>query len=486
MAGFGFNESMLHREMLIDGHFIGGPCDQTTGKEIVRNPYDGSVVGTVAEGGWNDVNAAIAAAKDAFAQYRKSSGAERSALLSRIAQEVRNRSAELTDLLVAEIGKPVIWATGEVSRLSITFDLAAQEALTWNEEDQDFSFDPRGKDYSGTFRRFPIGPILCIVPYNWPFNLTAHKLAPALAAGNTIILKPSPLAPLSTMTLARIIHECGCPPGVLNCVNIAAPLAEKAVRDPRVKMVSFTGSPKVGWHLKQLCWDKKVLLELGGDASVIVMPDADLDWAASRTALSAYGYAGQVCISAQHCYIHASVYEPFKEKLNQATQSCIFGDPAKEETVCGPLINEQAVDRVISWVDEAEAAGATVLVRGERRGNVLGPTLIENVPSDIPLGCEEVFGPVLTLSPFDEIAEAFEKVNASKYGIHASVFTENEAIAEQAYQELQVGGVIVNEFPTLRFDNMPYGGVKESGFGREGVRFAMEEMSELKAKVKRK
>ncbi|MBX3117724.1 MAG: aldehyde dehydrogenase family protein [Fimbriimonadaceae bacterium] len=476
----GFNETMLHLEMLIDGHFIGGPCDQAVGKEIVKNPYDQSIVGTVAEGGWNEANAAISAAQEAFLTWRKSSASERSKLLGLIAMEIRERGEELAHLLVAEIGKPITWARGEVSRLAITFDLASVEALNWEPETLDFGFDSRGKDYSGSFFRFPVGPVLCIVPYNWPFNLTAHKLAPALATGNTIILKPSGLAPISTMTLARIIHECGCPPGVLNCVNVPAPVAEKMALNPRVKVVNFTGSPKVGWHLKQICWEKKVLLELGGNASVIVMPDADLQWAASRTAVSAYGYAGQVCISAQHCWVHASVYDEFKHRLIEATQACPTGDPAQEETVCGPLMNSESVDRVISWIDEAESAGADILVRGAREGNVLGPTLIENVPSSVPLGCEEVFGPVLTLAPFDEISEAIAKVNASQYGIHASLFTHDQSVIDQVYAELEVGGLIVNDFPSLRFDNMPYGGVKRSGFGREGVRFAMEEMTEPK------
>lgn len=480
-----FNESMLHREMLIDGHFVGGPCDQAVGKEVIRNPFDGTVVGTAAEGGWSEANAAIAAATDAFARWRNSSATERSDLLKMIAMAVRDRHDELADLLVDEIGKPRAWARGEVERLAITFELAAAETIEWKKHRLDFGFDSRGKDYSGSFKRFPVGPILCIVPYNWPFNLTAHKIAPALATGNTIVLKPSPLALLSTMTLVRIIHECGCPHGVLNCVHVPPVLAEKMALDSRIRMISFTGSPKVGWHLKQHCWDKKVLLELGGNASAIVMPDADLEWTASRCALSAYGYAGQVCISAQHCLVHASVYEEFRERLIDATKSCPTGNPKLESTVCGPLINSQAVDRVVSWVDEAEGAGAEVLVRGTREGNVLGPTLVENVPSDVLLGCEEVFGPVLTLSAFDEIEEAITKVNTSQYGIHASLFTQDQSIIDQVFAELEVGGVIVNEFPTLRFDNMPYGGVKKSGFGREGVRFAMDEMTEPKAIVKK-
>ncbi len=467
--------------MLIGGHFIGGPCDQGVGKSVLRNPFDGSIAGTAAEGGPNEALAAVESATEAFESWRGSPPEERESLLRRIAASVRSREEELAGLLVAEIGKPLTWAKGEVSRLAITFDLAAALCRSMGPESHDPGYDPRGEHYACSYERFPVGPILCIVPYNWPYNLAAHKIAPALATGNTVVLKTSPLAPLCTLTLARLAHECGCPPGVLNAVNVDDRSAEKMVLDERIAMVSFTGSGRVGWHVKSLAPEKRVLLEMGGDASAIVCSDADLEFAAKRLALSAYGYAGQVCISAQHCLAQAEVYERMRAMLVDATAQCPTGDPRLEGTVCGPVIHEQAADRIVGWVDEARSAGARVLVGGAREGNVVQPTLVEGVPFASKLGSEEVFGPVLTLEAFDSLDAAIEGVNRSRFGIHSSVFTKDLAMAGRCFKELQVGGVVVNDYPTLRFDGLPYGGAKRSGFGREGVRFAMEEMTAPKA-----
>lgn len=471
--------------MLIDGHFIGGPCDQSIGKAVQRSPYDGQIVGTVAEGFRPEADAALDCAVRAFGTWRRSPRHERQTLLRRIAHLVRERSDELADLLVHEIGKPVTWAEGEVSRMALTFELAASELDRWGLEELPVDFDPRGKGYRCTVERFPIGVILGIVPYNWPFNLAAHKIAPALAAGNTIVLKPSTQAALSTLTLARLIHDAGCPPGVLNAVNCPAEVAQWMAQDQRVAMLSFTGSPAVGWKLKELLHAKRVSLELGGDASAIVCEDADLEWTLSRLVPGGYGYAGQICISIQHVLAHESVYEEVRERLIAGTQRCPAGDPALRETVCGPLISPGACEKVLEWVEEARAAGAQVLVGGTRQGNVVAPTLVEDVPPHVRLGCEEVFGPVLTLRSFKNLDEALERVNDSKYGIHCGVFTRSRQNAERAFQELEVSGVIINDYPTLRFDNMPYGGVKRSGFGREGVRYAMDEMSEPKVRLTR-
>lgn len=472
--------------MLIAGHFIGGPCDQAVPKSVLKNPFDGSVFGTAAEGGANESSAAVEAAAEAFPGWSSSPASERSSLLSRVADSVDQRREELAELLVGEVGKPITWALGEVDRMAVTFQLSAKAALELGPFEQDLSYDNRGKDYAGSWRMAPLGPTLCITPWNWPFNLGAHKIGPALAVGNTIVLKPSSLSPICTLTLARLIHECGCPPGVLNAINVPGKIAEKISQDARIKKVSFTGSPAVGWRLKELLPRKKVTLELGGDASVLVLRDADLDWAAERIATSAYGYAGQVCISAQHALAEVSVYESFRAKLIEATKNCPTGDPRDPKTVCGPLIDKDAADRVQSWIDEAVSLGAKMLVQGKREGNTIWPTLIENVPPESKLGCQEVFGPVLTLRSIQNIDEGIERVNASRFGIHASVFTNDEIAIEKAEREVQVGGVVINEYPTLRFDNLPYGGVKESGFGREGVRFAIEEMTELKSLVRRR
>lgn len=475
----------MHREMLIDGHFIGGECDQAVGKTLVKSPYDGRVVGTAAEGGLNELRTAIDCADRAFRTWRHSPRRERQKLLRSIANSVRERKNELVEVLTDEVGKPVVWSRGEVDRLALTFDDAADAVATFGLEAMPADIDGRGDMHRILVERFPIGVVFGIVPYNWPFNLAAHKLAPALAVGNTIVLKTSHQAPLSTLTMARLIHEAGCPSGVVNVVNCSAQATEQALQDPKVKMLSFTGSPPVGWRLKQLLPEKRVALELGGDASAIVCQDADIDWAVKRLVMGKFGYAGQICIAIQHALVHDSVYEDVRAELVQQTNECPAGDPRSEQTICGPLISSEAADKVMEWIKEAVSLGGKLLVGGTREGNVVRPTLIENVPRDAKLARQEVFGPVLTLARFDRIEEAFDRVNASEFGIHAGVFTHDLRIAERAFRELEVGGVIVNDYPTLRFDNMPYGGVKRSGFGREGVRYAMEEMTELKTLVVR-
>jgi len=388
-------------------------------------------------------------------------------------------------MLQLEVGKAQLPALGEVTRLALTFELASEIEDPERFEELDTSFDPRGKDYRVRARRFPVGPLLAIVPYNWPFNLAAHKLAPALMAGNTVVLKGSPLAPLCATALGRILQEAGCPPGVVNVLDCAPEVAEWIARDPRIRMVSFTGSPKVGWHLKELLPEKRVALELGGNATCIVAEDADLEWAAERIALSAFGYAGQVCISAQHARVHRSVQDAFRALLVEASKNIRTGDPLDPEVLCGPLISPEAADRVMDWIAEAQSSGARVLCGGERAGNVVAPTVLENAPNTCRVMTEEVFGPVLTLSTYETLEDVLKQVNAGPFGIHCSIFTHDPESAMRAYDELEVGGVIVNDFPTLRFDNMPYGGVKRSGYGREGVRFAFEEMTEWKTMVER-
>lgn len=476
---------MTHCEMLIDGHLVGGVCDQAVGKQVVTAPFDGRRIGTAAEGGWNEANTALDAAVDAFHTFRRSTRRERATLLDAVARLIRERSAELVELLTDEVGKPITWSRGEVDRLALTFDLAARLAPLYGQESLPLDFDPRGVDYRCSVERFPMGVVLGIVPWNWPFNLAAHKIAPAIATGNTVVLKPSQQSSLSTLALAKLIHEAGCPPGVLNCVNVSSSIAQRMVVDPRVAVVSFTGSPAVGWMLKELVPEKRVSLELGGDASAIVCADADLEFALPRLAAGGYGYAGQVCISVQHVRAESRCYESVRDRLAQWTRDCPTGDPRDESVVCGPLISTEAADRVMEWIGEAVDKGARVLAGGTRDGNVVAPTLIEGVPPDTRLGCEEVFGPVLTLQRFEEFGEALEQVNASDYGIQCGVFTRDPGRVERAFQTLEVGGVIVNDFPTLRFDNMPYGGVKRSGFGREGVRYAMDEMTEPKVKLEK-
>jgi acyl-CoA reductase-like NAD-dependent aldehyde dehydrogenase len=471
---------VLHRELLIGGHFFGGPCDQGIGKAPVRSPYDGRSVGSVAEAGLAEMDAALDAATEAFKSWRKSTRLERIGLLRAIASAVRERSDELVELMALEIGKPLGPGKAEVARLALTFDLAADLLTQPSGRVWPADYDGRGAAYRGIEERFPIGPVLGVVPYNWPYMLASHKAAPAIASGNTIVLKPSPQAALCTLTLARLIHEAGCPAGVVNAVNCDGPTTQRAVQDPRTKIVSFTGSDAVGWHVKGLAPEKRVTLELGGDASAIVLADADLDWAAQRCCFGAFAYAGQVCISVQHALAVDAVYEGLRDRVVAAAKATVSGDPTDPSVLCGPMISSDAADRVMAWIDEAVAAGASVLCGGGRTGNVIEPTVLEGVPDSVRLACEEVFGPVLVLRRVRDLDEAIVRVNASPYGIHCGVFTRDLRMAERAFQELEVAGVLIDDSPTLRFDTMPYGGVKRSGFGREGLHAAYEEMTEPK------
>ena len=474
---------MLHGRSLIGGELR---QDGSQGRIEARAPYDGTLLGTAPVSGSDEAEAALRSARSAFASWRASDRDARRVVLERVSALVADRAEPLARLMAQEVGKPIAWARAEVTRLGPTFGLAADLMDGRAREELPLGFDKRGKDYRCFVEREPRGVVFGIVPYNWPYNLAAHKLAPAIAAGCTIVLKPSRTAALSTLALAELVHDAGCPPGVVNCLLVENGVAEGLVRDDRVAFVSFTGSPDVGWHLKRLVPEKHVSLELGGDGSVLVFEDADLDLAVSRTVLGAYGYAGQVCIAVQHAHVHRSAYDATMAKLIEATEATTYGDPLDERTVCGPLISSDACDKVMDWIQEAEDGGAKVIVGGNRVGNVIQPTLIEDVPHGCRLAKEEVFGPVLTLSAFETEDEAFARVNASQYGIHCGVFTNDDERMERAYRALEVSGVIVNDFPTLRFDNMPYGGVKRSGFGREGVRCAYEEMTTPKVLLARR
>jgi acyl-CoA reductase-like NAD-dependent aldehyde dehydrogenase len=475
----------LHWELLIGGHFFGGPCDQAIGKAVARSPWNGSLVGTYAEAGWPEVDAALDAAADAFSTWRRSPRHERVALLRRIAALARERATELAEILILEIGKPVAWSRGEVARLALTFDVAADLLTAPMGQVVPVDYDPRGDGAGAVVERFPVGPVLAITPYNWPYNLAAHKIAPALAAGCTVVLKPSPLAALSSLALARLIHEAGCPPGVVNAVVCEPEVAERAALDPRVKVVSFTGSEAVGWRLKELLPHKRVVLELGGDARVLVLEGADLDAVVAKTVAGAYGYAGQVCISVQHVLAEASLAQELRDRLVAATKDCPTGDPRDETTVCGPLIHAGAADRVQEWVSEAVSGGAGLLAGGRREDNVVWPTLLESVPESLRLACEEVFGPVATFAAFEDFEDMVASANRSRGSIQVGVFTPRLDRARVAFEQLETGAVVVNDVPTLRFDSVPYGGVGRSGWGREGVAWAFQEFTEPRAWVVR-
>ena len=432
----------------------------------------------------------MGAAESAFAAVKSRLPFERAELLRRAADGIRGRREEFIELLIAEAGKPVSLAEAEIARAEQTFLFAAREALEpAGSMILELGASAAGKGHTGSARRFPLGVILAITPFNFPLNLVAHKVAPALAAGNTVLLKPSPRTPLCSLLLGEIVTEAGFAPGELNVVPFDPSLVGALLDDRRVKMISFTGSAAIGWGLKTRATKQKVTLELGGNAAAIIHSDADWQSALGMLAASAFGYAGQSCISLQRLYVQRAIYDDFKSALvTHVRNNVIHGDPRRRDVIVGPLIDLAARDRVLlAWVDEAMKMGAKLLtdLHPGAADRCLPPIILEGMPAGAHVTDEEVFGPVVLLEPYDAFEEALEKVNASRYGLQATVFTRDLDLVQQAFETLEVGGVLINEAPSFRVENMPYGGVKDSGFGREGVAWAMEEMSELRALIVR-
>lgn len=445
----------------------------------VLNPFTRTPAATVVEGTSADLEAAILAAEAGFRAMRALPRHARRDLLTRIADALARERQSLGEELARSCGKPISQALGEVDRAVMTFSFAADETRRFGGEVVPLDVDARTVGYSGVVHRFPVGPISAITPFNFPLNLLAHKVAPAIAVGSALVVKPPPQCPQLAFRLGRLLADCGLPAGAYNVLHLPIPVAERLATDPRFAMLTFTGSPTVGWHLKQVAGRKKVCLELGGNAAAVVHEDAgDLDWVAQRLAVGAFAYAGQVCIKVQRILVHQPVYQEFVRRLVSATAALACGDPLDPRTTVGPMIDSGAADRVQAWTAEAVQAGADVLLAGRREGNLLTPALLAGVPRDAKVSCREVFGPVSIVAPYRDFSEALATVNDSDFGLQAGVFTHDVNRIYQAFRELEVGGVIANDFPTLRVDNYPYGGVKDSGFGREGVRYAMEEMSE--------
>jgi glyceraldehyde-3-phosphate dehydrogenase (NADP+) len=391
---------------------------------------------------------------------------------------------ELAETIVSEAGKPITYAEGEVDRCILTFSIAEEEAKRIGGEVIPLDITAAAAGRTGITRRFPIGPIAAITPFNFPLNLVAHKVAPALAAGNTVVVRPASQTPFSSLILGRICMEAGVPKGAINVVPSPVAVAQKLLTDERIKKISFTGSDEVGWGLKDKCGKKKITLELGGNAAVIVHSDCDLDFAAERIAVGSFAYAGQICISIQRIYVEEAIFAVFKKRFLRAIKEKIgVGDPRKRTTVVGPMIDAASADRVMEWIQEAKDGGAKVPCGGKRKRNVIQPTVLTNVDPRMKISCREAFGPVVTLDAYRDFEEALNRVNDSVYGLQAGVFTRDIRRIHSAFCELDVGGVIINDYPTFRVDNMPYGGVKNSGMGREGVKYAIEEMTELKLLV---
>ena len=462
---------------------IGGRWSQATTVAPVRNPYTGETIAHVCQASPADAESAVQSSVEGAAAMRRLSGYARSTLLANAAQALQARQEEFARTMTAEAGKPLTDARREVGRAIQTLSIAGEEAKRIGGEVVPLDWSPGMEAYWGVTRRFPIGPILGITPFNFPLNLVVHKVAPALAAGNSILIKPAPQTPLTALLLGDLLLKAGVPPGGLNILPCDNTVAEQLVVDSRFKLLSFTGSAPVGWMLKAKCGKKKVVLELGGNAAVIIEPDADLEYAAQRCVTGGFTYAGQTCISVQRIFVHESVVESFTEQLMTRVRGLATGDPGDERTVVGPLIDAGAAQRIDGWIGEAVAQGARLLSGGSREGSVVRPTVLSQVTAAMNVSCREVFGPLVTITPYREFEAALNAVNDSDYGLQAGIFTNNIGRIFQAFEQLEVGGVLANEIPTFRADHMPYGGIKDSGIGREGLRYAIEDMTEPKLLV---
>lgn len=458
---------------------------------IVHEPWTGDELGRLPLADAARADETTALCVRAFDATRAMSSHERKALLAGVAAELTRRQDELAELLAREAGKPITMAKAEVLRAIATFDLGAEEATRIMGEVIPLDVTAPSRGYSGSWVRVPAGPVLAIAPFNFPLNLVAHKIAPALACGCSIVLKPPPQAPLSAMKLAECIRAAGervgAPEHAVQIVACDNEVAERMVRDDRFATLSFTGSAKVGWYLKSIAGKKRVLLELGGNAAVIAHGDAKLPFVAERVTAGAFGYAGQVCIKVQRLYVQRTVADGLVDDIVARAKKLTPSSPLDPSAVVGPMIDEGNAKRVEAWVGEAVAAGAKLLCGGTRDGNRYTPTVLA-VTGDgkgMKVVEEEVFGPVLTVHRYDTWDEALAMADATRYGLQAGIFTDSHARIRQAFARLHVGGLIVNDIPTFRVDVMPYGGTRDSGFGREGVRFAIEEMTERKLLVVR-
>lgn len=450
----------------------------------VLNPYDASVVGRVPLAGPDEFDRAADAAVAGAARMARLPAHERAALLMRVSAAILADHDAIARTLAGEAGKPLKDARIETDRAAMTFQVAAEEARRLGGEVIPMDLAPHGEGRIGIVRRVPIGPIAAISPFNFPLNLSAHKLAPAIAAGNSIVLKPASKTPLSAITLGKLLDDAGAPEGAVSVLAMSREVGDRLVTDPRFKLLTFTGSSPVGWAMKARAGRKKVILELGGNAGVIVNDDADVAFAARRVAAGGFAYAGQSCISVQRVYVHDRVFEAFAAELVRLVEKLKVGDPLDPATEIGPMIEEDEAARVDAWVQEAVSAGARVLTGGRRLGGAMfAPTVMSDVPSDAKLCAEEAFAPLVGLWRFSKLDDAIAEVNRSRFGLQAGIFTRGLEGTLLAYDALEVGGVIVNDVPTWRIDHMPYGGVKESGLGREGPRYTIEEMTEPKLLV---
>lgn len=462
---------------------VGGEWRASSETLDVKFPYDGSVIDAVYMATQQDMEDAIVAAQKGFEITRRLPSHKRTEILQNLHRLMKARFDDLVELMIMEGGKNRKTAVGETTRALQTILVSSEEARRLEGEVFSIDWTPAGENRQGFTRRAPIGIVLGITPFNYPLNLACHKLGPAIATGNAFILKPAEKTPLSSVLLAELVLEAGYPPEAFSMLNCWGPQSEVMVTDPRIAMLSFTGSASVGWMLKNKAGRKRVALELGGNAGLIVHSDADLDLAVAQAADGGFANAGQNCISVQRILIQQDIFEEFTDRFVEKVKTLKVGDPRAADTDVGPLITLRDAERAESWVNEAVSGGASVLLGGRREGTMFYPTVLTETLPNMKVSCEEVFAPVVTVMPYKEWDEAIAMINDTEYGLQAGLFTNNVKLIMDAWDRIDVGGLHVNSVSTFRVDHMPYGGIKASGFGREGVKYTMEEMTELRLMV---
>ncbi|MGC2110121.1 MAG: aldehyde dehydrogenase family protein [Candidatus Korobacteraceae bacterium] len=465
------------------GFFMNGNWSTHGREAVITSPYDHSVLAVISEAGRDDVETAIESAVQAFAVTRKMASHQRATVLRKIADGLVARREEFARTICQEAAKPIKTARLEVERTINTFQIAAEEATRIYGEYIPLDTLEATAGRWGLVRRVPLGPVFAITPFNFPLNLVAHKVAPAIAAGCPIILKPAPQTPISSLLLAEVVQEAELPEGALAVMPLSNDDAALLVADDRIKLLTFTGSAAVGWKLKSQAGKKRVTLELGGNAAVIVHSDVDLQYAAHRCVAGGFSYAGQTCISVQRILVHRPAFDKFTKLLLEGVSKLKLGDPMDENTDVPPLIREQDAVRVVEWIDEAVNAGAKLLCGGKRKGAMVEPAVLTDTTPNMKVNYAEIFGPVVTVEAYENFEEALGSANHSTYGLQAGVMTRDATLIQAAFEELEVGSVIVGDVPSFRVDQMPYGGVKDSGLGREGPRYAIEDMTERKLLV---
>lgn len=461
-------------------YYLANVAAQPNADLEVTDKYTGAVATRVALADPGAIDRGIAAAVEAAEPFAAMPPYERQAVLDHCVQRFTERAEELAQALCIEAGKPINDSRGEVGRLIDTFRVAAEESVRMSGEVQNLEIAPRAKGYRGMYKRVPIGPCSFISPFNFPLNLAAHKVAPAIAVGCPFVLKPASMTPIGAIIIGETLAETDLPKGAFSILPCRRDGADLFTEDERLKLLSFTGSPGVGWALKAKAGKKKVVLELGGNAACVVDADADLEDATTRIVFGAFYQSGQSCIGVQRILVHDSVYDAFKEKLVAATKALKSGDPKSEDTFIGPMISEKEATRLEGWINSAVEAGGNLLCGGQRNGSLLEATLLENVDRSQDVCTSEAFGPVAVLSRFTDFEAAMAEVNDSVFGLQAGIFTRDIHKSLYAWDHLDVGGVVIGDVPSWRVDNMPYGGVKDSGLGREGIKFAMEDMTEIR------